>query len=359
MINSNTSFGKLKEVIVGRELNLNRRIVDLTFKYFYKESLGPKNLFDTSFDSYKINFEILSKRIQELDDLAKTLSDLGIKVYRPNLVNKIRKIKTPTFETESTSASNVRDLTLIYKNVILETPTFVRNRYFENMELYSIFNKCYDNGNGGLWIKAPQTQLTRQTLDLDDWKIERNFNNISEQTEMAIDGAQFLRIGRDVIVNITTENHYKGFQWVKSFFPDTQFHMIKICDNHIDGSLLCLKPGVFLCNPTVPNIKEQLPEKFKNWKYLYPENLTDNIDVSKMTDLDLRLASSRGMDINVLSIDENTVVVNKRATGVIKCLESNGCTVIPVQLDNGEIFAGGIHCSTLDLVREDEYIFYA
>lgn len=40
MIHSNTSFGKLKEVIVGRELNLDKRIVDLTFKYFYKENLG-------------------------------------------------------------------------------------------------------------------------------------------------------------------------------------------------------------------------------------------------------------------------------------------------------------------------------
>lgn len=40
MIHSNTSFGKLKEVIVGRELNIDRRIMDITFKNFYKESLG-------------------------------------------------------------------------------------------------------------------------------------------------------------------------------------------------------------------------------------------------------------------------------------------------------------------------------
>ena len=40
MIHSNTSFGKLREVVVGRELNLDKRIVDLTFKYFYRENLG-------------------------------------------------------------------------------------------------------------------------------------------------------------------------------------------------------------------------------------------------------------------------------------------------------------------------------
>jgi glycine amidinotransferase len=77
-----------------------------------------------------------------------------------------------------------------------------------------------------------------------------------------------------------------------------------------------------------------------------------------MTDIDLRLASSRGMDINVLSLDENTVVVNKRAYGVKKVLEKHGFDIIEVQLEHGEIFAGGIHCSTLDLVREDEFKSY-
>ena len=40
MINSNTTFGKLKQVIVGRELNLTKRLADITFKCFYKEAIG-------------------------------------------------------------------------------------------------------------------------------------------------------------------------------------------------------------------------------------------------------------------------------------------------------------------------------
>jgi len=40
MINSNTSFGKLKEVIVGKELEINSRLIDITFKYFYKTNLN-------------------------------------------------------------------------------------------------------------------------------------------------------------------------------------------------------------------------------------------------------------------------------------------------------------------------------
>lgn len=40
MVHSSTSFGKLKEVVVGRELNVTKRVADITFKCFYKEALG-------------------------------------------------------------------------------------------------------------------------------------------------------------------------------------------------------------------------------------------------------------------------------------------------------------------------------
>lgn len=357
MIHSNTSFGKLKEVIVGRELQITKRVADITFKYFYKEAL-EQGLYRKEFGGYEISYEILQTRRQQLDNLSLLLQNLGIKVYRPDEVVKVKQLRTPTFDTENSSASNVRDLTLIYNNKIIETPTFIRNRYFENLQLYNIYNKAFDNGNGGQWIRAPLTKLTEEIIDLDDWKKDRDYEKYAQNYEMAIDGAQFLRIGKDVIVNVATYNQYNGYLWVKSFFPESKFHVIKSNDNHIDGELICLKPGVFLANPNFKKYQNQLPDKFKSWKFLYPKDLTTNIDVHGMTDIDIRLASSRGMDINVLSINENTVLVNKRAISVKDILSKNGFNVIEVQLDYGEIFAGGIHCSTLDLVREDEYIEY-
>ena len=361
MIHSCTSFGRLKEVIVGRELSLDRRIIDITFKQFYKEAIGQTIYEENKLTGYKVNVDSILKRNEDLDNLAEVLQELGVKVYRPDVVNKVHRVQTPTFKTEVSSASNVRDITLVYNDKLIETPTFVRNRYFENMALYKVFNEAFDNGNGGQWIKAPSTKLVESSLDLDDWREPRDYSNVDKRYEMAIDGAQFLRIGRDVIVNVTSYNHWLGYKWVKSFFPDSEFHMVSIADNHIDGALICLNPGVFLVDPKYANIKDLLPDKFKSWKMLIPreEDLTKNIDVRGLSDIDIRLASSRGMDINVLSIDEDTVVVYDRAVCVKQLLEENGFNVISVPFDNGEIFAGGIHCSTLDLVREDEYIYYA
>jgi glycine amidinotransferase len=357
MIHSHTSFGNLKEVVVGRELKLSKRISDITFKQFYRESLNEQ-IYEKPLENYHVNMELIDKRNEELDNLSRLLEQLNIKVYRPKILDKIVSFSTPSFKSELSSASNVRDLSLVYCDKILETPTFVRNRYFENTLLFDVFNTAWNKGRGGQWIKSPNTELNEETVDLKHWGDSRDYSNIPFNYVMAIDGAHFLRIGKDVIVNINSYNHFLGYEWVKSFFPKTNFHILHVADNHMDGALICLKPGVFLVNPIYPNIKNLLPKKFHTWKYLYPKDLTENIDVTGMTDIDIRLASSRGMDINVLSINETTVLVSKRAYGVRDILEKNGFTVIDVDLNNGEIFGGGIHCSTLDLVREDEYINY-
>ena len=353
MVNSNTSFGKLKDVVVGRELQLERRLSDITFKQFYREAIHEK-IYQTPLDNYHVNMDLIDKRNEQLDGLANTLSKY-CNVHRPEPLTKIVPFTTPSFKSELSSASNVRDVTIVYNDKIIETPTYVRNRFFENTLLYDVYNKV----SGGMnWIRAPHTDLREENIDVSRWDVKRDYTNVPDNFVMAIDGAQFLRIGRDCIVNVNSYNHWKGYQWVKSFFPEVDFHVINVFDNHIDGALACLKPGVFLADPKYASIKSLLPKKFQSWKFLYPDDLTDNIDVTGMTDIDIRLASSRGMDINVLSIDENKVVVNKRAYGVKDVLDKNGFEVIEVELDNGEIFAGGIHCSTLDLVREDEHIYY-
>jgi len=362
MIHSNTSFGKLKEVIVGRELELKKRVADFAFKHFYKDNLGHTvyDKLSQNGDEYYVNYELIQERNQDLDLLAKTLESRGVTVHRPQRLSEIIPFQTPHFKSELSSASNVRDVTMVYRDFLIETPVFVLNRFFENTLLYDVYQKAFMGGKGGKWVRPPHTKITQDTMDLTPWNSERNYTDFDrDRYVMAIDGAQFLRIGQDVIVNINSYNHFLGLEWIKSFFPDSRFHMINIADNHIDGAIVCLKPGVFLVNPKYPTIKEKMPDCFKNWTYLIPEDIEiPNRVKPGMTSLDLQLASSRGMDINILSLDEKTVVVNKLAHNVTHLLEKNQFEVIEVKLDHCEIFGGGIHCSTLDLVRDDAYIDY-
>lgn len=189
---------------------MDRRVMDMTFKYFYREALGEV-IYESPFDGYRVNYDLVVKRNEQLDNLASVLEGFGVDVRRPKKVDRVQHFQTPTFKSETSSASNVRDITLVYGNSIVETPTYVRNRYFENRALYEIFSECWDMGRGGRWIKAPLTDLTEKTMDLEDWRKKRDFSKIDPRFEMAIDAAQFLRIGKDVLCNVSTYNHFLGF----------------------------------------------------------------------------------------------------------------------------------------------------
>jgi glycine amidinotransferase len=360
MINSSNGYDKLKEVVVGKELSIsNRRVADFTFKHFFQENLNESvyDKLEENKNIYTIRHELLEIRNKQLDIIATKLEDYGVIVSRPNTLSKIVQFQTPDFKSELSSASNIRDTTIIIDDTIVETPTYVQNRYFENTLLYDVFNEKFDNGNGGKWVRPPLTKITESTMDLDNWDNNRDFTKKLSNYTMAIDGAQFLRLNNDIICNVSTYNHYLGYKWVESLFPHKNFYMIKITDNHIDGTLLPLCEGKFLINTndftnrSVDEIRKQLPKYYQDWQFIEPKFRKERSQ-KKKTNIDIKLASSRGMDINILNIDPNTLMINDDAKDTMDVLDKNGFNIVPVKLDNCEIFGGGIHCSTLDIHRE-------
>jgi len=361
MIHTHTEWGRLKEVIVGRELEIPERIMDLTFRVFYRSNLQHTQF--TEYKDYKISPIVLQERIDDLDNLAKVLEINGVIVKRPDRVTSSIGVSTPTFKSILSSASNVRDLTLTYRNKIIETPPLIRGRYFENIYLLNIFKEYFISGSE--WVKAPNVLLTESSFDDEDWDAPRDFDSVDyAKWDLGIDAAQYLKIGKDMLCNISTYNHFIGSKWVNQMLGEgVTIHMLdSMIDNHLDGTILPLRPGVFLVNEsTLPKpIKEYLPDKFKTWKCISVDK-----GVKREKDYDtyntpfVQLSSYRGMDMNVLSLDENTVLVNEDAQSTIEALEEENFKVIPIRLRHCELFGGGIHCSTLDTVREDEFVDYA
>lgn len=62
--------------------------------------------------------------------------------------------------------------------------------------------------------------------------------------------------------------------------------------------------------------------------------------------------SSAWAGLNVVSIDPTTVLVHDRQERLIRVLETKGFTVIPVRMRHCYTMLGGLHCTTLDVVRK-------
>ncbi len=348
-------YGKLKKVIVGVDNFENTKFVDKTLKLFFKDNLNDHYLND-DFTEYNISNKVIEERQYDLNNLAKTLKQNNIEVLRPNLCKKIKAIKTPNFKSIMYSNSNVRDLCICIQDYIICSFSSVRSRFFENQLLYEILIKEIKNGKKIISPPIPTVSLDK--IDQEDWREFKTFNdNLYDSYEILFDCANCIKVtDNDIIMNVSNKNSYNGYKWLESVLPSNiKIHPITLCDNHIDGSLLPIREGIFISNDCYlkKDISYYLPEKFKNWKIIHSNSKKYD---KKIYDNDLLtgplLASKEGIDMNVLSISENTLIVNDKLNYCLDKLYENNFDIIPIKFRHGSIFGGGIHCSTLDLERE-------
>jgi len=359
-MSSYTEFWKLKEVIVWNVQNYNLHKLDVTFKLAYWENL--RNSPFSSFVDYKVDKQKIIERTEDLNNFAKTLDSYGIIVKRPDVLENFQTFKTPHFKGVLSPISNPRDRAMFYGKKIIETPAMCRKRYFENQLFYNLFSEYFNNWYW--WISAPNPILTDEKVDLDYWKNERNFEDFdTNKYDISFDAANTLRIGKDILFNISSYNHELWARWLQStLWESVTVHKIyKLDDNHIDGKLSVLSPGKFLVNNSLlhRDISSYLPQKFKNWDMIYTWDYNEYPeDYYNSWSSFIQLSSLRWIDTNVLSLDEKTVCVTDTAIKTSEILSAAWFSIIPIRMRHSEIFWWGLHCATLDVDREDDFIDY-
>ena len=350
-------YGNLKRVIVGEETYENTKYVDYTLKLFFKENLNDYYQSD-EFIEYNIPDKIIQERKDDLENLSKFLSKNNIEVLRPTSQNKLKVVKTPNFKSVFYSNSNVRDLCICIQDYIICSFSSVRSRFFENQCIINILNNEIKKGKK--IICPPIPTIHEDKIDNIEWR-DFNLDNkilFYDNYEILFDCANIIKVtDNDIIMNIANKNMYNGYKWLRSILPlYINIHTICVCDNHIDGTILPIKEGLFLANTCFLNkeIRDLLPKKFKKWNIV--ESNTKKLSYEEYDNSFLqgpKLASYEGININVLSLNPNKILVqdnfNKKN---IDELEKYNVESIPIKFRHSTIFGGGIHCSTLDLERE-------
>jgi glycine amidinotransferase len=372
-LHSYDDFTPLREIIVGSAENYLSHERDVTFELFHHENLtGFRSDWvyprlaaagaDHRSESWQIKERYTEELHEDVEGLAATLAGFGVTVHRPlPLPADAQAIAGLGWQAAPTPPLNIRDNTLILGDEIIETPPAIRSRYLETRLLAPLFSQYYQAG--ARWTTMPRPILTDLSFDL-SWARDHPLTSGSPTEsiadpqpspydvgfEMIFDGAQVLRLGRDLIVNIATENHRMGVDWLERHVEGRyRVHRIyRMADNHIDSMLLPLRPGVFMARHD--GIRDMLPQSLQSWKFIIPPE-PDPGAFPVYDDEDLVLTSPY-IDLNVLSVDEDTVLVNEDCPGVLKMVEAAGFTVVPVRHRHRRLFGGGFHCFTLDTRRD-------
>lgn len=351
-VNVHTEWAPLREVIVGSCVNFNMRGIDQTFRFLYDNRDGKHADRNTP---HQIDQRFIDERQEDLDNLQRLLEAEGIVVRRPQRLTQVQEIKTPHFESYTTGCDSPRDMYLCIGDQIIETPPTNRKRYFEHELLRPVFMGYFRAG--ARWIAAPRPSLREDALDMTFWKDHteepvRTAEGIDPNMEIAFDAANCLKFGRDVVMNVGTKNHELGAVWLQRVLgEDYKVHSIRLCDSHIDGHFVPISPGRLLVNEGAMHGRyDRLPAELQKWDRIPILDKGTNFDYP---DDHLQMATNVGMSVNVLSLDEQRVLIRDTAYLTIEALARAGFTPIPFQLRHSELFGGGIHCSTVDVRRED------
>jgi glycine amidinotransferase len=366
-VHSYDEWSKLREVIVGVADHYEEYHLDVTFKLFFFENLEPI-LADPRLSSEYLGIprRIVDELMEDIDGFVTALKGFGAVVRRPQpLLNKQASISSPFWSSRETSALNIRDQAIILGETILETAPHVRARYFENDYLKPIFYTYF--ARGSRWISMPKPTLARGSLDFDSFKDKyiSSDMDLEDQNatalprlgkEIVFDGAQCIRLGKDIITNVSNKNHALGLEWMSAHFgQEFRFHRVNnMADNHIDSIIMPLRPGLLLIRS--PEYVRYLPESFQKWDLIIAPPTASSTFPDYQSSL-LNLASEF-VDMNVLSLDENTVIVNSLYPELVTTLELRGFDVLPVRHRHRRLFGGGFHCFTLDCVRDGGYEDY-
>ena len=382
-VNSHNEWDKLKEIIVGSAAGTSTVLT-----WDRPEPIPPKLLEQAAALAAKAYPDWFLNEIEEdLDNLATTISKFGVKVFRPK-VHDIRKMySTPFWSSTGNNIYNARDLNLVVGNTVVESPSHVKGRYFEATALYDIWYEYFEEGFR--WIAGPKPRLNTEVLtayyrddgarelsleekryaELTNGRIEK-LHRLSE-SEIMFEAANTLRMGKDLLYLASSSGNLKAAKWLQSVLGnDYRVHVTSEIyrSSHIDSTVMCLRPGLVMLNSKRVS-PENCPKIFDRWEKLYFEDVapTSKVELdiqNKLRDpigkelaslgfsTNLLDMSSPWVGMNFLSLDPNTVVVDERQASLIRFLENRKFDVVPVALRHIYTQGGGIHCATLDTVRE-------
>ena len=371
-VNAWTEWGKLKTIVVGKADNAA----------FQPEEPGYKGKINNPFIAQEINWPVGKKKQsvidaanEQLDNLSHILTSLGIKVLRPTPIDFSQSIKTPGWEISNMFCCVCpRDVMITIGNYVIEATMSKRGRFFEYLSYRDIiYSLWYDSHMK--WKAAPKPSMNVNMYWEGYWskfesfdsksneekhQILHNYQYVLNESEIAFDAADIIKMGQDIFIQHSMTTNLKGIEWLRRELDQhVKIHVLNFPydkePSHIDCTLVPLRPpknnkkGVILTNPERPLLeKDKIFFEKNNWQ-LIDSPLPNKIN-SQMPSF---CSSSKWLSMNLLSIDENTLIVEENETELHSLLRSLEFELIKVPYRKVFEFGGSIHCSTWDIERED------
>jgi N-dimethylarginine dimethylaminohydrolase len=378
-----SDYGRLRTVVLGTVDDYQPAI------WYWKNNLKSTNQYFSeaiALAKTSIPKNIIEEVQEDLEDYSKILTELGVRVIRPP-----RFTDEPILETKKLLAFgqdfyNMRDLHIVLGNTILSSAPAQPNRILEvnnlkdfislvsrdyNLEFIQSPIPVLENDPERSYVRDELGDLVvhEEVLSLSLGTVATQIWHRLTEEEILFDAANIIRFENQAVYLISSTGNRLAFNWLQENFENFKFHSTDVYrSSHLDSTILPLDSETFLVNSVRVN-PSNLPKVLNGKKILYfhdVENIPEaeikfheNFRLPAANQIEslgfytnLKEMSSPWAGLNVLSLDEKTILVESNQKNLIRFLESFGYQIIPVRLRHPYTMLGGLHCTTLDLDRD-------
>lgn len=332
-------WSPLQEVIVGRAEHSHFPSEPRD----HLEAIMPTEHLDQFRAGNPFPLQIVQEADKELNNLAALLEKRGVKVHRPSLVD--------WGKVGGYTSSMPRDALLVVGNTIIES-CFAWNCRRQEIHLAyrAILDRLEASGQY-MVVRAPavdpQANLYSGT---DDPALPKSGWRINE-TRPAFDAADFIRCGSFLVGQRSHVTNASGIAYLQQLlnrdrrrivFPDIDCPAAM----HIDATFLPLRRGLAIYNPLYTSEASlRQVHDLRSWDLVSigREPQTRAWPPLFMTSPEIRM--------NVLSLDENTVLVEEDDEEMAKLFSGLGLEVVKLPFKHVQSLGGSFHCATVDLRR--------
>lgn len=320
-MSSINEWDTLKKVIVGIADGATIPKIDDSLRYV--NYAGTDKLDQVLVGPYPE--QVIREANRDLDNLAHQLTLHGIEVVRPENTNTQYYNYCP------------RDVIFTYGDRALATPMPIAARKDDYMALKTHFKRLTvaQNYAGRSYLYNKRCVLNKDVLAL-------------TETFPMFDAANVLKANDHLLYLVSNSGNKKGAQYLQDWVGgDAKVHTLEGVYSymHIDSTIAFLREGLMLLNPSRIPDKSVLPKPFCDWDAIM---CPDPIDMGYYPGYP---NASEWIGMNLLSIDENTVVIEETQVPTIHLLEKHGFNVLPLRMEHSRTLSGSFHCVTLDIDR--------
>lgn len=394
-VNSWTHWQPLKQVVLGN-----------VFSPEFFEDVKDTKLRDSL-------QRVMYETKEDLDGIKKTLEDLGVEVIQVDnrwtdilglnpyktfgeFLEKSKESKSPTALAKPLMSP--RDNYITMGNDLIISSQYNPQMAIDGKHPLDMFDvdltlvkDMWKNIDSKLGPFKPNEQELKNELWTEQEYFDMNMkhdpaafrNYVYETWNFA--APHITRIGDTILVDEGQRNYRKGIaEWYNKFRPDHKFKF-KLIDigGHNDGSMNIPKPGLVIGSPwmekdffkeTLPgwdcliiehpnNFEQQFPKEYEDYKakkradmLWYVDEEKNNTAFGNFVDLYLKewvgFMEESVFEVNMLSIDEKTILSFNKQKEVHNKLRQHGIEPIYTRFRHRHFWDAGLHCLTVDTVRE-------